>query len=102
MAKILPDIVKAINSTENKAVGGLKPSEIETPFDNFKVEEKMEDRKYQQPHWYEQLKNQEKFEVNVKNIEVGEWVLANQPQKKDWKKDTRERYISIFLYNFIK
>ena len=42
----------------------------------------MEDRKYQQPHWYEQLKNQEKFEGNVKNIQVGDWVLANQPSKK--------------------
>ena len=50
--KLLLDIVKAINSTENKAVRGLKPSEIETSFDNFKLEEKMEDRKYQQPHWY--------------------------------------------------
>ena len=50
--KLLLDIVKAINSTENKAIGGLKPSEVETPFDNFKLEEKMEERKYQQPHWY--------------------------------------------------
>ena len=50
--KLLLDIVKAINSTENKAVRGLKPSEIETSFDNFKLEEKMEDRKYQQPHRY--------------------------------------------------
>ena len=99
--KLLPDIVKAINSTENKAIGGLKPSEVETPFDNFKLEEKMEDRKYQQPHWYEQLKNQEKFEGNVKNIQVGDWVLANQPQKKDWKKDSRERYF-YFFYSFIK
>ena len=42
----------------------------------------MEDRKYQQPHWYEQLRNQEKFEANMKNIQVGDWVLANQPPKK--------------------
>ena len=56
--KFLPDIVKAINSTEN---------------------------------------NQEKFEANMKNIQVGDWILANQPQKKDWKKDTRERYFYFFL-----
>ena len=99
--KLLLDIVKAINSTENKAVRGLKPSEIETSFDNFKLEEKMKDRKYQQPHWYKQLRNQEKFEANMKKIQVGDWVLANQPQKKDWKKDTRERYF-YFFYNFIK
>ena len=55
--KLLPDIVKAINSTEN---------------------------------------NQEKFEANMKNIQVGDWILANQPQKKDWKKDTRERYFYFF------
>lgn len=101
--KLLPDIVRAINSTENKAVGGLKPIEIETPFDNVKLQKKIENRKYQQPHWYDQMKNQQKYEKNQDKIQVGDWVLANAPMEKSkklhkgYKRKVRQVYYQLLI-----
>ena len=99
--KLLPDIVKAINLTENKAVGGLKPIEIETPFDNAKLQEMVKNRSYKQPHWYDQLKNQEEYEKKQKNIQVGDWVLANKPLKRK-KMDKGYMGKVIFFHYFIQ
>ena len=60
---LLSDIVKAINSTNNKAVGGLKPISIKTPHDNMKLRAALKKSGVSEPtHWYDHIKNQEEYE----------------------------------------
>lgn len=76
--KLLTDIVKAINSTGNKAIGGLKPINISTPYDNIKLREALKKSGAPEPtHWYDQIKNQEAYEKDVNKIQVGDMVLSN-------------------------
>lgn len=75
---LLSNIVKAINSTGNKAIGGLKPITIKTPHDNIKLREALKKSGSKEPtHWYDHIKNQEKYEKNPANIQVGDLVLSN-------------------------
>lgn len=75
---LLSNIVKAINSTGNKAIGGLKPINIRTPHDNLKLRNALKKSGVKEPtHWYNHIKNQEEYEKNLSNIQVGDLVLSN-------------------------
>ena len=75
---LLSNTVKAINSTGNKAIGGLKPIHIKTPHDNIKLRAALKKTGVEEPtHWYNHIKNQEEYEKNPSNIQVGDLVLSN-------------------------
>ena len=97
--KLLYSIVHAINSTENPAINGLKPIDIKTPFDNKLLEETFDNRKYNQPHWWQQLNNQEAYEKQSNKIQKGDLVLVNEKErdKKKFRKGY-QRHVSKFYY----
>ena len=75
---LLINIVKAINSTGNKAIGGLKPINIKTPHDNIKLRAAVKKSGKEEPtHWYDHIRNQEEYEKNPANVQVGDLVLSN-------------------------
>ena len=73
---LLSDIVAGINSKENKAVK-VRPIDIKTPFDDPLLDETYSQRPYQQPHWFEQIENQKKYEQDHSKIQVGDLVLSH-------------------------
>ena len=89
--KLLYKIVASINATENPAIGNLRPDSVKTPFDDHKLVEKLKNREYKQDHWYTQIKNQEAYESNSKNIQTGDLVLVNEREKD--KKQFRKGYM---------
>ena len=99
--KLLYDIVLAINSTENPAINGLRPIDIKTPFDNKKLEETFDDRKYNQPHWWQQINNQEAYEKQKNKIQIGDLVLVNEKEKDKQKfRKGYQRHVSFFIVTF--
>jgi hypothetical protein len=93
--KLLPDITQAVNDTQNPSNGGLKPSDIKTPWDNIKLEEVKKNRPYQQPNWYDQRIAQRRYEENAKNIKVGDLVLSHTGKKSMFRKGY-QRKVRIF------
>ena len=98
---LLADIVAAINSTEKEAIGGIKPSEINTPFDNVKLDKVAKNKPYHQPHWYEQVISQEKYEENKKNIQVGDLVLSHTFDKKEKFKKGYQLHVSVISFSLV-
>jgi len=99
---LLPKIVTALNSTENKAIGGIQPGSIVTPFDNVKLDKVEDKRPYTQPHWYDQIKAQENYEKKPTNLQVGDLVLVKREKEKT---DTFKKGYQVpvsFYYQYMK
>ena len=79
---LLDQIVVGLNATENKAIGGIKPGSIETPFDNVKLDKVAHKRPYKQPHWYDQVSAQNQYEKNQNNLQIGDLVLVKREKTK--------------------
>ena len=79
---LLDQIVLGLNSTENKAIGGIKPGSIETPFDNYKLDKVANKRPYKQPHWDDQVNAQNIYEKNINNLQIGDLVLVKREKSK--------------------
>ncbi len=75
--KFLKQITKAINNSPNSAIGFLKPSDIKSPLDDPKIDDKIgipEDVSFEQ-----QAKNQQEYENNNKNLQQGDYVYLDFP-----------------------
>ncbi len=71
----LNDIVQVINHSKKKAIGGLRPSDIISPLDDPKIDAAKgipEDVSFRQ-----QQKNQDNYEKNKKNLQVGDFVYVD-------------------------
>ena len=68
---LLSDIIRAITSTDNKAVGRLKPISIKTPHDNIKLRAALKESGVSEPtHWYDHIKNQDDYEKNSEKYPI--------------------------------
>ncbi len=72
--KYLPQVIEAINNTKNKAIGGLRPSEIKSNLDDVKIDARVglkEDVEFEQ-----QLKNQAAYDKDKKRLQPGQYVYV--------------------------
>ena len=99
-SKVLPQMTKNINNTSEEVLGGLKPSDIKTPFDDKLVWEKNPQRPTLL-NYKKAEKAQEKYEKNNKNLKVGDSVLFDKGSK-PFDKSYKPKVIclSLFLLNF--
>jgi hypothetical protein len=79
----LPYITKALNSRPLKRIGYLSPNDINSPFDNIKVQEAEKEHNivpYSEPDIETQEENQKKYENSSKNeFQVGTFVYLDRP-----------------------
>ncbi len=71
----LKDVVSAINNSPNAAIGYLKPSEIQSPIDDPKIDAVLgipEDISFQ-----EQMENQTEYEGIKRNLQVEDYVYLD-------------------------
>ncbi len=71
----LNDIVQAINHSQLVVLGGLRPSDINSPLDDPKVDEATGIP--QDVTFGDQLQNQKKYENNPQKLQVGDFVYVN-------------------------
>lgn len=77
-------IVADYNHTPLTKLGGIAPENVHSEIDSVKVTEAQKLNKikvYKEPNFHDQIKNQEEFENNAKNIKVGTYVYltSNEP-----------------------
>ncbi len=73
--KYLSQTVENINKRKLKAIGNLRPIDINSPLDDPKIDQAVgipEDISFE-----EQVRNQEKYEKNKKNLQKGDYVFAD-------------------------
>ena len=75
----LGQVVKNLNLTPNNAIGGVKPSEINSPVDDVKIDAAA--KPWQPPPVAKLRSNDEKYKANVKNLQVGDHVYADFESK---------------------
>ena len=94
--RYLRDVVTAINNSPNSALGYLKPSEIQSPLDDPKIDAALgvpEDISFEK-----QMQNQKEYERNKTNLQVEDYVYLDfNPKTMHKGFDTPVR-ISLFLF----
>ncbi len=90
--KYLSHVVKAINNSPNSAIGGLRPSQINSPMDDPKIDEAIG---YKPDVSVEKQKqNQLAYEKQKKNLQVGNYVFLDfTPSKFQKSFDTKRNQI---------
>ncbi len=76
-AKYLGAIVKGLNNTRNSALGNLRPSDIQSPIDDPKLDAVVgvpEDTSFE-----EQIENQKRYDADQKNLKIGDHVYMDWP-----------------------
>jgi hypothetical protein len=78
------NVVKSYNETPIKKLGWLKPDEIHSEIDSVKVDKARQENNvqvYSEPSFEEQRTNQNEYEKNPKNLQVGQYVYLDFDQK---------------------
>ncbi len=95
-AKFLSPIVKGLNHTRNSALGNLRPSDLQSPVDDPKLDAVVgvpEDVPFQK-----QIQNQKRYENDKTNLKIGDHVYMDWPPSGLEKSfDTPVRTINICL-----
>ncbi len=97
--KYLKTVVQALNNTPNKAIGFLKPSEIKSPLDDPKIDAVVgvpEDITFQ-----DQIRNQESYESETKNLQIGDHVFMDFPPatlQKSFDSPVCCLYLNMYIY----
>jgi hypothetical protein len=76
----IQNVVKSYNSTPIQKLGWIKPSTINSEFDSVRVEAAQKKNKiqvYHEPNFEKQIENQKKYESDVKNLQVGQYVYLD-------------------------
>jgi hypothetical protein len=76
----IENVVSSYNDTPIKKLGWLKPSSIHSEIDSVRVAKAQFENKikvYEEPKFEDQIKNQEKYEENSKNLQVGQYVYLD-------------------------
>lgn len=77
---LLPKICEDYNKTPLKKLGWLKPVDINSIFDSYKVTAARKNHSinvYKEPKYIEQVKNQKLYEKNLKNLQKGSYVYLD-------------------------
>ncbi len=73
--KYIKSVVRAINNSPNVAIGGLRPSEINSPMDDPKIDRKIGFR--DDVSVANQKKNQKLYEKDKKKLQIGNYVFLD-------------------------
>ncbi len=82
--KYLPDVIKQFNHTPQSKLGGIPPEQILSLVDSAKVFEARKQSHtnvFHEPNFKEQQKNQELYESNKSNLQVGDFVYLTLDEK---------------------
>jgi hypothetical protein len=77
---LLKDCVDDLNQTRNPAIGGLKPSSVNSSLDDVKVDAAKEKAGISphEVHWQDWAKNQKAYtDKKSKDLQVNDWVFAS-------------------------
>lgn len=94
--KFFDPIVHALNFSPSKHIAGLKPGLINSPMDNFIIDQKMGTH-VKTPSYEQQKLNQAKYIKNVANLQVGSFVLLDYPKKPFSKSFQMQRSSEMFV-----
>lgn len=75
--KYLPYVVRSLNNTPNEAIGGLKPSIIQTRTDTPLIDQRI--GFHSDVSFEEQKEKQKQYKLNPKKLQVGSFVYVNYP-----------------------
>ncbi len=75
--KYLPFVVRSLNNTPNEAIGGLKPSLIQSRKDSPLIDNRI--GFHPDVPFDQQKQQQKKYEMNPKKLQVGMYVYVNYP-----------------------
>lgn len=82
--KYIPYIVKALNERPLEKLGNLRPIDVKSPLDDIKVQQAQKTagvEPFSEPDWNVQIENQKKYEKSPKNLQVGNFVYKDDPQR---------------------
>ena len=78
---LLQNITLAVNKTKNPAIGFLKPDEIKSPSQDILVDQVMGYPKVLSVEEFNE--SQEKYEENLKKLQVGAYIYADEKSSAD-------------------
>jgi hypothetical protein len=99
----IQNIVTSYNNTPIKKLGWLTPSSINSEIDSVKVDKaKVENniKVYKEPTFEEQIQNQKQYELQKKNLQVGDFVYLDFDEKLFSKSFDVQVKIVTFCYFF--
>jgi hypothetical protein len=76
----IESVVKNYNATPIKKLGWLKPNTIRSEIDSVRVEAAQNENKihsFREPNFEEQIENQRQYEMDSKNLQVGQYVYLD-------------------------
>jgi hypothetical protein len=80
----IQNVVKNYNSTPNRKLGWITPNSIHSEIDSVRVERAQKQNNinvYREPKFEDQIKNQEEYELNKNNLQVGQYVYLDFDEK---------------------
>jgi hypothetical protein len=80
----IQNVVNSYNNTPIKKLGWIKPSTIHSEIDSVRVQKaqiKNKVKVYREPNFEQQIENQKEYELQTKNLQVGEYVYLDFGEK---------------------